>query len=245
MSTFETTLPTAGDAKSRGNGKLRDVTLAYVRVKSPEKKYQSEDLIYTLDCIVDKKTAKAFKKQFSKNTPKDVDTADFEAKYKIAPPFPDEDEQWVIKLTAKAQITKAFGDLKAGDLVPYAWDSRPKIFELAKGGVKDITNAADKQVGNGSKGHVGFSVMTNDFGTFPMLTSALITELVAYTAKEGGTTSEWGDIIGGVIEADVIVAPGADDAQEISPGQEAAQMAEAGSEDDGSTDGAPDPFAMS
>jgi hypothetical protein len=49
-------------------GKLEDVTFAYAKLQSGSTKYQSKDLEYTVDVIVDKATAKQFKKDYPKNS---------------------------------------------------------------------------------------------------------------------------------------------------------------------------------
>ena len=177
-------------------GKIEGVTFAYVKLQSGSTKYQSKDLEYTVDVVVDKATAKEFKKAYPKNSVKDYDNADFTSKFKIDPPYPNQDEQFVIKLKAAAQL-KADApavNLVAGDLIPYEWNSRPKVFVPVEGGVEDVTLTV--LASNGSKGDVAFTVNSNDFGTFPQLTGILVKELIEYEAS-GGPSSAFGTVVGG------------------------------------------------
>ena len=177
-------------------GKIEGVTFAYVKLQSGSTKYQSKDLEYTVDVIVDKATAKEFKKAYPKNSVKDYDNADFTSKFKLDPPYPNQDEQFVLKLKAAAQL-KADAtavNLVAGDLIPYEWNSRPKVFVPVEGGVEDVTLTV--LVSNGSKGDVAFTVNSNDFGTFPQLTGILVKELIEYEAS-GGSSSAFGTVVGG------------------------------------------------
>jgi hypothetical protein len=185
-----------GESGKKVTGKIEDVVFAYVKLQSGSTKYQSKDLEYTVDIVVDKATAKQFKKDYPKNSVKDFDNEEFKTKFKIEPPFPAQDEQFVIKLKAAAQLKAdaPAANLLAGDLIPYEWNSRPKVFVPVDGGVEDVTLTV--LVANGSKGDVAFSVNTNDFGTFPQLTGILVKDLIEYEAQ-GGNTSAFGAVVGG------------------------------------------------
>lgn len=177
-------------------GKIEDVVFCYTKIQSGSTKYQSKDIEYTVDVVVDKATAKEFKKAYPKNSVKDFENAEFTEKFKIDPPFPSQDEQFVIKLKAAAQLKAAVpaANLEAGDMIPYEWNSRPKVFVPVEGGVKDIT--LNVLVANGSKGDVAFTVNSNDFGTFPQLTGILVKDLIEYEAA-GGSSSAFGTVVGG------------------------------------------------
>lgn len=185
-----------GESGKKVTGKIEDVVFCYTKLQSGALKYQSKDLEYTVDVVVDKATAKQFKKDYPKNSVKDFDNAEFKEKFKIDPPFPSQDEQFVIKLKAAAQLKAdaAAANLKAGDLIPYEWNSRPKVFVPVEGGVKDVTLTV--LLANGSKGDVAFSVNTNDFGTFPQLTGILVKDLIEYEAQTGNS-SAFGSVVGG------------------------------------------------
>lgn len=199
MSTFEIINNEEGQPTK---GYVRGATLCYIKLQEGALKYGSKtEKEYVLDAVVDKATAKAWKKMFSKNTPKEVDTVEFESKYKITPPFPNEDEQYIIKFKAKAQFTK---DLEvqgesytSGDLIPYEWTTRPKLFVKGSEGVKDVTMTV--LAANGSVGDVAFNISSNDFGTFPKLTGVLVTDLIEYESQGGGANaSPFGEIEGGL-----------------------------------------------
>lgn len=181
----------------KATGKIEGVVFAYTKLQSGDYKYQSTtEKEYSVDLIVDKATAKAYKKAFPKNSAKEVDTEEFENKYKIAPPYPKEDEQYVIKMKADAHVSVDIdkAGLKEGDEVPYEWSSRPKVFIPVDGGVKDVTLTT--LVGNGSKGVVAFNINTNSYGTFPKLTGMLVEELVEY--ESSGPASAFGAVVGGL-----------------------------------------------
>lgn len=177
-------------------GKLEDVVFLYVKLQTGATKYQSKDIEYTVDLAVDKATSKEFKKAYPKNSCKEFDNADFKEKFKIDPPFPNQEEQFVIKLKAAAQLKAdaPAANLVAGDMIPYEWNSRPKVFVPVEGGVEDITLTV--LVANGSKGDAAFSVNSNDFGTFPQLTGILVKDLIEYESS-GGNNSAFGNVVGG------------------------------------------------
>jgi len=178
-------------------GKIEDVTLCYIKLQEGSYKYQSKtEKEYTLDVVVDKATAKEFKKQFPKNGYKEFENIEFQEKFKIDPPYPEQEEQFVIKLKAAAELKTDApkAGLKEGDTIPYEWSSRPKLFIPVEGGVEDVTMTV--LASNGSKGDVAFNVTTNDFGTFPQLTGVLVKELVAYE-NNSGATSAFGTVVGG------------------------------------------------
>jgi hypothetical protein len=186
------------ETNGKQKGKIVDAVFCYIKLQEGGLKYQSKtEREYTLDCIVDKATAKAFKKAFPKNSVKEIDTPEFEAKFKIAPPFPKEDEQYVIKVKAKAQLSAdaVSAGLSKGEDIPYEWTTRPKVFVPVDGGVSDVT--MDVLVANGSRGDVAFNITSNDFGTFPQLTGILVKDLIEYQS-EGGSSSDFGEVVGGL-----------------------------------------------
>lgn len=148
---------------------LEDVTLAFVKVAESDNKYQSEDREYSVNVVVSKAIAKAFKKKFPKQSVKEYDNKEFEEKFKISPPFPDEDEQWVLKLS-KTHI-------KDGEAQPEKY--RPRAYlSQDNGDLIDITTS--RLIANGSKGDVAYRVSENSFGTFAHLEGIRITELIEY-----------------------------------------------------------------
>ena len=180
------------------NGFIRGATFCYTKMQEGSYKYQSKtEKEYSVEVIVDKKTAKEFKKTFPKNGYKEIDTSEFEDKFRIPAPFEGQDEQFIIKMKADCQLghdAKKSG-LKAGDAIPYEWSSRPKVFAPVEGGVDDITMTT--LVANGSKGDVSFYIKHNDFGTFPAFTGMLVTDLIEYH-KSDGNRSAFGTVVGGL-----------------------------------------------
>lgn len=189
------------ESSKETTGMLTDVMFAYIKLQTGAYKYESKtEREYSVVVIVDKATAKAFKKKFPKNGYKEVDNEDFEKIFKVPVPFPEQEEQYKIKLTVDCALktdvpTKG---LKGGDLVPYSWASRPKMFIPVEGGVKDVTMSV--LASNGSTGDVAFKVMSNKFGTFPQMTGILVKNLIPY---EGGeATTPFGSVVGGYDEGD-------------------------------------------
>ncbi|QDP50282.1 MAG: hypothetical protein Tp178MES00d2C33159851_72 [Prokaryotic dsDNA virus sp.] len=162
-------------------GTLNNAVFAYTKIQQADFKYGSNtEKEFSVDCIVDKATAKAWNKQFPKQKAKEIDNDDFERIFKIAPPFAG-DEQFVIKLKKPAQYKKD------GEIHPVPDQYRPRVFEKGEDGkLVDITK--DKLVSNGSKGVASYEENTNDFGTFARLKAIRVDELIEYK-KAGGAAS--------------------------------------------------------
>ena len=158
---------------------LNNATLAFVKVAESDKKYQSEDLEYSLNAIVSKADAKAFKKKFLKQSVKDYENDEFKEKFKIDPPFPDQDEQYVLKLS-KVHVK---------DGVEVNPKYRPRVYlDDGKGNLTDITTS--RLVANGSKGDVAYRVSENSFGVFAYLEAVRLTEFIEY--KKDGAANPFG-----------------------------------------------------
>lgn len=152
---------------------------AYAKIQEPAFKYQSTtEKEFSIDLIVDKATAKAFGKQFPKQKGKTVDNDDFEEIYKMPPPFPDQDEQYVLKLKRPAQY-------KDGKPLPESY--WPKVMQKKNG--KAVQLPREVLVGNGSTGKVSYDVNENDYGTFAKLKNVLVEDLKEYK-KSGGTGAD-------------------------------------------------------
>ena len=193
-----TTLELNKNAKGElDNGFIRGATFCYTKMQEGSLKYQSKtEKEYSVEVIVGKKTAKEFKKAFPKNGYKEIESSEFEDKFRIPAPFEGQEDQYIIKMKADCQLghdAKKSG-LKAGDAIPYDWSSRPKVFVPVEGGVDDITMTT--LVANGSKGDVSFYIKHNDYGTFPAFTGMLVTDLIEYH-KSDGNNSAFGTVVGG------------------------------------------------
>ncbi len=155
---------------------------AYAKIQEPAFKYQSTtEKEFSIDIIVDKATAKAFGKQFPKQKGKTVDNDDFEEIYKMPPPFPDQDEQFVLKLKRPAQY-------KDGKPLPESY--WPKVMQ--KKGGKAVQIPREVLVGNGSTGKVSYDVNENDFGTFAKLKNILVEDLKEYKKSGGSGADDFG-----------------------------------------------------
>lgn len=197
MSKFTLTTTPTGEEKAR----LEDVTFCYTMLQGGSYKYQSKtEKEYSVDCIVDKATAKAYKKAFPKNGYKEIETKDFEGIFKIKPPYPEQDEQYRIKLAIDCALKSDVESqgLSKGDLVPYKWRSRPKAYVPTDGGVKDITMTT--LIGNGSTGDVALNTTENTFGKFPQMSGILVKDLIEYS--KAGADSDFGEVVGGVNPGD-------------------------------------------
>ena len=152
---------------------------AYAKIQEPAFKYQSTtEKEFSIDLIVDKATAKAFGKQFPKQKGKTVDNDEFEEIYKMPPPFPEQDEQYVLKLKRPAQY-------KDGKPLPESY--WPKVMQKKNG--KAVQLPREVLVGNGSTGKVSYDVNENDYGTFAKLKNVLVEDLKEYK-KSGGTGAD-------------------------------------------------------
>lgn len=155
---------------------------AYAKIQEPAFKYQSTtEKEFSIDIIVDKATAKAFGKQFPKQKGKVVDNDDFEEIYKMPPPFPDQDEQFVLKLKRPAQY-------KDGKPLPESY--WPKVMQ--KKGGKAVQIPREVLVGNGSTGKVSYDVNENDYGTFAKLKNILVEDLKEYKKTGGSGADDFG-----------------------------------------------------
>ena len=161
--------------------------LAYVKLQQPDFKYGSTtEKEFAVNLIVDKPTAKAWNKEFPKQKAKEVDRADFEKSYKIAPPTDDDDEFFVLSIRKPAQY-------KDGNSIPDAM--RPRAFIKGENGkLQDITK--DVLIANGSVGTVSYDVKDNDFGHFSSLKAVRVDQLIEYKKKGGASNdfSELGDV---------------------------------------------------
>ena len=160
---------------------------AYAKVQEPSFKYQSDtEKEFSIDIIVDKATAKAFGKQFPKQKGKVVDNDEFEEIYKIAPPFPDQDEQYVLKLKKPAQ----YNDKVSGTLKPIAETYWPKIIQKKNGYAVPVPR--DVLIGNGSTGKVSYETNENSYGTFAKLKNILVETLVEYKKHDASGADDFG-----------------------------------------------------
>ena len=156
-------------------------TFAYAKVTEPVNKYESQDKEFTIDVVVDKATAKTWNKNFPKQKSRVVDTSDFEGIYKIPAPFPDEDEQFILKLKKPAQYKDG------AELPKQYW---PKLLQKVNGKAVPIPDSV--LIANGSKGQVSYETTENSYGTFARLKAILVEELIEYRKAGGDAAADFG-----------------------------------------------------
>lgn len=156
--------------------KIENVYFAYTKIAKPEKNhFDTSGLLkeFSTTVILSKAQAKEFKAQKLNKTVKEIDTPLFEAKYKFAPPYPEQEEQFFISITKKA--TYKDGNLKQEWTFPKAYF------------VKDDTviEGTSTLIGNGSSGDIRLELDFNEKlnTTNVVLDSVLIKEHVPFEAK--------------------------------------------------------------
>ena len=158
---------------------IDNVTFLYAKIQKPVFKYGSTvDSEWTVNCVISKAAAKAWKKQFVKNKVKEFDNDEFIEKYGIEVPFPEQDEQFII--TVKRDCKK--GDYECAEKY------RPRVIEQQGKNRVDVT--FEKLVGNGSKGKVSYTLREVKDEMFPQLSAILVEELVEYVGAGGATAGE-------------------------------------------------------
>ena len=160
--------------------KLEDVYLAYTVLDKPVKNnFDTSGLVreFKTTVILSKEKAKEFKKLKLNKSVKEVDTSEFKDKYKFDPPYPEQEEQYLISATTKA--TYRDGNLKPD------W-TFPRVFFETNG-----TRIEDPKVliGNGSFGDVRFNqdYSEKQGNTSISIHSVLIKKHVPFEVKE----DEW------------------------------------------------------
>jgi len=166
---------------------INDVVFCYAKIQQSDWKYQSKtEKEWSVDCVVDKATAKKWNKEFPKQKAKEIDTDDFEKIFKISAPF-EGDEQYVIKLKKNAQY------FKGEEMHPTPDAYRPRVFvQGSDGKLQDVTK--DVLVANGSKGVVSFDTVENSYGRFAQLKAIRVDELIEYKKEGGASFDELGEV---------------------------------------------------
>lgn len=168
---------TAYEEKGRKYMKIDNVTFGKLSIRFPENKYQSTEKIFRAECVVEKKDYKELKKMFKKGSFEEIDTEAFAGRLKFEPPFPDDDEQYVTRFSAKT----TYKDKKTGEekVLEDGMELRPKVYEILEDGIEvEITHA--KYINNGSKGHIIVTISETSFGVMAYLKSVHLTEVNEY-----------------------------------------------------------------
>ena len=173
---------------------INGVSFFWVKMKEPTYKFKDKVMMeYSVDAVISKEESKKWKKTFPKNPVREVDTCDFEEAFKAPAPFPDQDEQYVVKLRRNFNYRT-----KDGEVVNVPDQYRPKVLlKNEDGTLRDVTRTT--LIGNGSKGviQVGFK-STADYGTFADIKAIRVDELVGYEGGGGGET-----LLGDVVDVEM------------------------------------------
>lgn len=159
---------------------INNVTFLYTKIRKPVFKYGSTtDSEWSVDCVISKAEAKKWKKAFPKNKVKEFDNDEFVEKFKVEVPFPDQDEQYIIKVMK---------DCVKGDWVtPEKY--RPRVIVQENG--KNVDKTFDILVANGSKGSVSYTLREVKGEQFPQLSAILVTDLIEYVSNSMPSGSEF------------------------------------------------------
>lgn len=159
------------------NGKLEGI-LVYVQLAEPVACYEAvKGTEWKASIVVDEDTADAWDEIAGKQGATAVKTSDFETKYKIEAPFPEQKKQFIITLK---QNTKT----AAGEDFPEKY--RPRVYQKQGATLVDITK--QYLVANGSKGVISFKELDTQYGKTYRLQNILVTELIEYVQTEGDYT---------------------------------------------------------
>ena len=203
---------------------IENVTFLYTKIQKPVLKYGSTtDTEWSVNCVISKADAKAWKKEFPKNKVKEYDNDEFKEKFSVEPPFQSQEEQFVINVKKDC--------VKGEWVTPEKY--RPRVIEEVKGG-ENIDITFTKLVSNGSKGKVSYTLREVKDEVFPQLSAILVQDLIEYVSA-GGTASgeEFGAKVAAVPEDEskTFVAK-----QEDVPKEKAAKTVKPVVEEDDSSD---------
>jgi hypothetical protein len=170
-------------AKQKSTLGVIEGTFVYAKVGQPDTKYQSSELEWSIEVIVDEDVAEAWDDQFQKQKAKKIKVSEFEAKYKI--PCPIEGVKNVYGIKLKRQATN--------DGVPVDENFRPKVYVDNEGGERTEIGQSRK-IANGSFGKVSYYISSNDYGTFARLQNVQMEEenFKEYESSGGAAGDEFG-----------------------------------------------------
>ena len=156
--------------------KIEQVYFAFTNIDKPLKdKFDTSGLTkkFNATIVLSKEQRKTFKEHRLNKTVKEIDTSAFEEKYKFAPPYPEQDEQYLIQVSKKATY-------KDGNLKPEF--TFPKAFFEREG---QIIESSSTLIGNGSFGDVRLELMFNETlnQTNVTLDSVLVRNHIPYESK--------------------------------------------------------------
>lgn len=172
--------------------------LLYNSLKNPKFKYESTTRKeYGIEIVVDKATARTWDKTFKKQGSKAVENADFVKTFGIEPPFPDQEDQYIIKIKRPADYEEKDKETNTptGRILPIPDKYRPRILLLTDPTTRkceDIT-FKDYGLGRGTEVLVQFEERdSGKFGTTARLMNVRVDKLIKY--EFGNSFDELGSV---------------------------------------------------
>lgn len=154
-------------------------TLVYVQLDTPKPCYVTEKgTEWKASIVVNEDDADAWDEAYPKQSAKQVKTAEFEAMYKTAVPFPNQRKQFIITLRKNTKLGN-------GNDVPEQY--HPQVFEKQGNDLNTITKT--KLVSNGSKGAISVEHYDGKMGPIARLKNVLVTDLIEYIREESSGAS--------------------------------------------------------
>lgn len=180
------------------NSKTLSGTVLYSALKAPKLKYESQTRReFTIEVAVDKATARAWDKTFKKQAAKVFDNKDFVETFGIDLPYPDQDEQFVVKIKRPADYEEKdkATNTPTGRILPVPEKWRPRVLHLVDPTTRKCVDITYKEfgVGRGSKATVQYEERdSGKFGTTARLMNVRIDELIKY--ETGNSFDELGQV---------------------------------------------------
>jgi hypothetical protein len=180
-------------------------TLVYVQMNKPVECFIKEKgFEWKASVVVDEDTADEWNEMYPKQSAAAVKTSEFESKFKIPPPHPNEKKQYIITLRKNTQLTKTHDVLdedgkpvigkdgkveKRKEFTPLPDIYRPKVLWNSPEGRVDITT--EKLVANGSLGTISVTSRDTMNGPIAQLRNILVTDLIEYVSAQKESGSEF------------------------------------------------------
>lgn len=181
------------------NTSLIDGVVLFNALKNPKLKYESQTRReYTIDLIVSKKDAIAWNKRFKKQQAEIIDNQDFITKFEMDLPFPEQEEQYKIKVKRPADYEEkdpTDQTKKTGRILSIPDKYRPRVLQLVNPETRKCVDITFKEfgVGRGSKVTVQYEERDNGaFGTTARLNNVRVNDLVKY--ESGNSFDELGEV---------------------------------------------------
>lgn len=172
--------------------------LLYNSLKSPKFKFESTTRKeYGVEIVVDKATARNWDKTFKKQGSKAVENADFVKAFGIEPPFPDQEDQYIIKIKRPADYEEKdkTTNTPTGRILPIPDKYRPRILLLTDPTTRKCEDITFKDYGLGRGTEVLVQYEERDsgkFGTTARLMNVRVDKLIKY--EFGNSFSELGSV---------------------------------------------------